>query len=71
MQIFRFDGQLALVTGSGRGLGRTIAETLLSGGADVALHDINEAAPAQYGESASLTALAGESVRPAAAQRSR
>src|ERR1700742_2055765 len=51
-------GSVALVTGSGRGLGRTIAEKLLRLGADVALHDINEQAPAQYGESPSLTALA-------------
>jgi len=51
---------VALITGSGRGLGRMIAETLLKGGAAVALHDINEEAPAAFGESASLTALAQE-----------
>ena len=55
-----FHGAVALVTGSGRGLGRMIAETLLAGGADVALHDINEEAPAAFGESESLTALARE-----------
>lgn len=53
-----FRGAVALVTGSGRGLGRVIAETLLAGGAAVALHDLNEDAPAQYSESPSLTALA-------------
>lgn len=37
-----------------------IAETLLAGGANVVLHDIDEAAPAAFGESESLTALAGE-----------
>ena len=57
-QSFNFDGAVALVTGSGRGLGRMIAETLLKGGAAVALHDINEEAPAAFGESPSLTALA-------------
>jgi NAD(P)-dependent dehydrogenase (short-subunit alcohol dehydrogenase family) len=57
-QSFNFAGQVTLVTGSGRGLGRMIAETLLAGGASVALHDINEEAPAAFGESPSLTALA-------------
>jgi 3-oxoacyl-[acyl-carrier protein] reductase len=56
--LYNLQGSVALVTGSGRGLGRTIAEKLLKLGADVALHDINEQAPAQYGESPSLTALA-------------
>ena len=59
-QSFNFQGAVALVTGSGRGLGRMIAETLLKGGAAVALHDINEEAPAAFGESESLTALAKE-----------
>jgi 3-oxoacyl-[acyl-carrier protein] reductase len=59
-QSFNFQGAVALITGSGRGLGRMIAETLLRGGAAVALHDINEEAPAAFGESPSLTALAQE-----------
>jgi 3-oxoacyl-[acyl-carrier protein] reductase len=48
-------GQVALVTGSGRGLGRSIAAHLVSLGAAMAIHDVCETAPAQYGESATLT----------------
>ena len=51
-------GSVALVTGSGRGLGRTIAERLLGMGADVAIHDISQEAPAQYGEDVNLDAVA-------------
>lgn len=51
-------GKIALVTGSGRGLGRTITERLMAMGADVVLHDISEEAPARFGEVESLSALA-------------
>jgi 3-oxoacyl-[acyl-carrier protein] reductase len=51
-------GRTAFVTGSGRGLGRTIAETLMRLGADMVLHDISEEAPAVFGEIESLSALA-------------
>jgi 3-oxoacyl-[acyl-carrier protein] reductase len=51
-------GKIAFVTGSGRGLGRTIAEKLMSLGADIVLHDISEEAPARFGEVESLSALA-------------
>jgi NAD(P)-dependent dehydrogenase (short-subunit alcohol dehydrogenase family) len=53
-------GKVAFVTGSGRGLGRTIAERLIAIGADVVLHDISEEAPARFGEVESLSALAIE-----------
>jgi 3-oxoacyl-[acyl-carrier protein] reductase len=51
-------GEVAFVTGSGRGLGNTIAKSLIARGADVVIHDINEEAPAQYGEGESLSAVA-------------
>jgi NAD(P)-dependent dehydrogenase (short-subunit alcohol dehydrogenase family) len=52
------EGTVALVTGSGRGLGREIAGQLSAAGAAVAIHDISEEAPAQYGEAENLTAVA-------------
>jgi NAD(P)-dependent dehydrogenase (short-subunit alcohol dehydrogenase family) len=51
-------GAVAMVTGSGRGLGQRIAETLIRLGADMALHDISEQAPAQYGEAPDLSTVA-------------
>lgn len=59
------EGRIAFVTGSGRGLGRTIAEALMRLGADVALHDISEDAPAQFGEFESLSAVAASMTRGA------
>jgi 3-oxoacyl-[acyl-carrier protein] reductase len=60
-------GKIALVTGSGRGLGHMVAEYLANLGAAVAIHDISEDAPAQYGEapnlSAAAAALAGDGGR--------
>lgn len=53
-------GKVAFVTGSGRGLGRTIAERLMGMGADIVLHDISEEAPARFGEVESLSALAAQ-----------
>ena len=51
-------GQVAFVTGSGRGLGRAIAEHLAQLGAALAIHDISDIAPAQYGEAATLSETA-------------
>ncbi len=52
------DGQIALVTGSGRGIGYAIAHRLAELGADVAIHDRSQEAPAEFGEFASLDASA-------------
>lgn len=43
-------GKIAFVTGSGRGLGRVMAERLAEAGADVAVHDIDWEQPSKYGE---------------------
>lgn len=48
------DGRVALVTGSGRGLGREYALHLARLGCDVVVHDIDEEAPRQFGEAESL-----------------
>ena len=47
-------GKLALVTGSGRGLGNVMARRLAQRGADVVIHDLSWEASAKYGESANL-----------------
>jgi NAD(P)-dependent dehydrogenase (short-subunit alcohol dehydrogenase family) len=51
-------GKTAFVTGSGRGLGRVMAERLAENGADLAIHDLDWTAPAKYGEAADLDAVA-------------
>lgn len=53
---FSLKGQVALVTGSGRGLGHAIALRLAEMGADVAVHDQNTSAPGEYGEFRDLAA---------------
>jgi 2-hydroxycyclohexanecarboxyl-CoA dehydrogenase len=56
-------GRIAFVTGSGRGLGRAIADTLASLGADVAVHDLSETRPAEYGEAETLADVAASVAR--------
>jgi NAD(P)-dependent dehydrogenase (short-subunit alcohol dehydrogenase family) len=51
-------GRTAFVTGSGRGLGRAMAQRLAELGADVAIHDIDWTAPAKYNEAPDLGAVA-------------
>ena len=51
-------GKIAFVTGSGRGLGRAMADKLASLGADVAIHDLNPSGPSKYGEAETLDEVA-------------
>lgn len=53
---FSLKGEVALVTGSGRGLGHAIAQRLAELGADVAVHDFDQQAPAEFGEFSDLNA---------------
>jgi 2-hydroxycyclohexanecarboxyl-CoA dehydrogenase len=62
-QEFSLNGEVALVTGSGRGLGHAIAARLAELGADVAIHDQQALAPAEYGEFSDLNAALGPIAR--------
>ena len=53
-------GKTAIVTGSGRGLGRAFAETLANLGCNVGIHGMRENGPAEYGEGTTLTDTAHE-----------
>jgi len=54
------DGQVALVTGAGRGLGRSFAEHLAALGCAIGVHGLREHGPAEYGEGTTLTDTARE-----------
>ncbi|MGD0094091.1 MAG: SDR family NAD(P)-dependent oxidoreductase, partial [Planctomycetota bacterium] len=56
-------GEVALVTGSGRGLGHAMVERLAELGAAVAVHDISQAAPAEFGEAKDLDEVAARLAR--------
>lgn len=67
---YSLEGQVALVTGSGRGLGHAMAMRLAELGAAVAVHDQLETSPSEYGEFQSLAdseravaALGGKTTR--------
>ena len=64
MAMLDLQGKVAWITGSGRGLGRAMAERFADLGAAVAVHDIDDLAPAEFGEAADL-----ETVRRAVADR--
>jgi len=53
-------GRTVFVTGSGRGLGRAMAERLCELGADVAIHDMDWNAPSKYNEAPDLGAVAAD-----------
>jgi NAD(P)-dependent dehydrogenase (short-subunit alcohol dehydrogenase family) len=63
MQERTLNGQIALVTGSGRGLGRAVAARMAELGADVAIHDVTPSAPAEFGEALSLAAVVADIAR--------
>src|SRR5215211_4407034 len=60
MSEIRFDGQVALVTGSGRGLGAAYARALGARGAAVVVHDAGVDVDGSGGDPAPANAVVGE-----------
>src|SRR4051812_37959198 len=56
-------GKTAFVTGSGRGLGRAMADKLASLGADVAIHDLDRTRPSTYDEASDIEEVAHDVAR--------
>ncbi len=56
-------GKTAFVTGSGRGLGRAMADKLASLGADVVVHDLDAKGSAVYGEARDIDEVAHDIAR--------
>lgn len=52
------EGQVALVTGAGRGLGRAFAERLAALGCHIAVHGMREHGPSEFGGSETLSHVA-------------
>ena len=59
-QLSSLQGKTALVTGSGRGLGKVMAERLADLGANIVLHDISWEVPEKYKEAKNLGEVAKE-----------
>jgi hypothetical protein len=69
------EGQVALMTGAGRGLGRAFAERLAALGCSIGVHGMREHGPSEYGGSETLSdvarSLAAQFARPSSWPTSR
>jgi 3-oxoacyl-[acyl-carrier protein] reductase len=67
--MFRLDGKTALVTGSGRGIGRAIAAQLTQAGAKVMINDLDAGVAAETASALDTKFLAGSVTDPAFPQQ--